>query len=164
VLLGRANTYGGPFGALHLLRPGDTVAVTTGQGRFSYRIDSVRRSDQPFTALPAVASRLSLVTSDGSWTPQHYWIASGVLVGGTPYAVPVSGLPAPVQDQPLQGDSGAAVALLLWSQLLLIVAALAVWGWLRLPRATVWVGATPVVLAVLWNVFTNLSALLPNLL
>ncbi|MDX6204065.1 MAG: sortase [Frankiales bacterium] len=164
VIFGRALAYGGPFGELQLLRVGDPVTVVTGQGRFTYRIDSVRRSDQSFTRLPAAASRLSLVTSDGSWTPSQYWVASGTLVAGTPYAVPVPGLAAPVQDQPLQGDSGSAVALLLWSQLLLVVVALAAWGWLRLPRVIVWVGATPVALAVLWNVFTNLSALLPNLL
>jgi sortase A len=164
VIFGRALAYGGPFGELRLLKVGDQVTVTTGQGRFAYRIDSVRRSDQAFSQLPTARSRLSLVTSDGSWSPSHYWIASGALVAGEPQPVPAGAQPAPVQDQPLQGDSGAAVALLLWSQALLGVALLAVWGWLRLPRAIVWVGATPVALAVLWNVFGNLSALLPNLL
>jgi sortase A len=164
VLMGKASTFGSPFGGLHRLVPGDLVTVTTGQGRFTYRIDSVRRSDAPFQPLPAAAARLSLVTSDGSWTPSHLWVASGVLVQGTAQPVPAALSPAPADNQPLQGDSGAAVALLLWSQLLLIVAVVGVWGWLRLPRVIVWVGLAPVAVAVAWNVFTNLSALLPNLL
>jgi sortase A len=164
VLFGRSSAFGGPFGELHLLKIGDRVSVTTGQGRFTYVIDSVRRSDQPFQPLPSAVSRLSLVTADGSWTPGQVWVASGVLVAGAAQPAPAAVVPAPVEDQQLQGDSGAAVALLLWSQLLLLVVVLAVWGWLRLPRVTVWVGAAPVLLAVLWNVFTNLSALLPNLL
>jgi sortase A len=164
VLFGRSSTFGGPFGSLHRLVPGDLVSVTTGQGRFSYRIDSVRRSDSPFRPLPAAPARLSLVTSDGSWTPSHVWVASGVLVAGTVQPVPAALSPAPPEDQALQGDPAAAVALLLWSQALLVVVLLGVWGWLRLPRVTVWVGVAPVLVAVLWNVFSNLSALLPNLL
>ncbi len=164
VLLGKASTFGAPFARLHLLRTGDDVSVTTGQGRFTYRIDSVRRSDAPFVALPTAAARLSFITSDGSWTPQHVWVASGVLVDGTAQAASPVVAPAAANSQPLQGDSGAAVALLLWSQLLLVVVLVAAWGWQRLPRVTVWVGAAPVLLAVLWNVFTNLSALPPNVL
>lgn len=164
VLMGRSSTFGSPFAGVSRLRLGDLVAVTTGQGQFSYKIDSVRPSTQPFQALPAAASRLSLVTSDGSWTPSHLWVASGVLVNGTAQPASANLLPAPTVDQPLQGDSGAAVALLLWSQLLLVVAVVGVWGWLRLPRVIVWIGVAPVALAVAWNVFTNLSALLPNLL
>jgi sortase A len=164
VIFGRSAAFGGPFGQLHRLAVGDRVSVTTGQGTFTYRIDSVRSSVEPFQPLPAAAARLSLVTSDGSWTPSHVWVASGVLVAGAVQPVPAALAAAPVEDQALQGDSGAAVALLLWAQALLLVAVLGTWAWARLPRVTVWVGVAPVLLAVLWNVFSNLSALLPNLL
>jgi hypothetical protein len=33
-----------------------------------------------------------------------------------------------------------------------------------MPRRGLWIGATPVLLAILWQVFENLAVLLPNTL
>ena len=38
------------------------------------------------------------------------------------------------------------------------------WAALRFNVRAVWIGAVPVLLAILWNVFENLAVLLPNTL
>ena len=38
------------------------------------------------------------------------------------------------------------------------------WAAIRFPGRALWIGATPVLLAVLWKVFENLALLLPNTL
>ena len=57
------------------------------------------------------------------------------------------------------------VALLLWSQLLLLATVARHLGRAPVRRgAGLWIGATPVLLAILWKVFENLAVLLPNTL
>jgi sortase A len=162
VLVGHRSTSGAAFAHLDQLRPGDPIEVTTGQGRFHYVVDLVRTSDAPATQVRDVPSRLTLVTSDPAYTPDRTLMVSARLVGkATPAA---TGTTAPAADQPGHGDSSGLVGLLLWSQLLLLVSVVATWAALRMPRAAVWIGATPVLLAVLWHVFENLALLLPNTL
>lgn len=67
VIFGRSITYGGPFGDLTSLHPGDSLQVTTGQGRFDYRVEDVRSGGDPQPpALKPDQSRLLLVTTDAS--------------------------------------------------------------------------------------------------
>jgi sortase A len=66
VILGRRTTYGGPLRDLNLLQTGDKIAVTTGQGTFTYIVRAVGRVD-PGDVSPlsgTLDSRLTLVTSD----------------------------------------------------------------------------------------------------
>jgi hypothetical protein len=44
------------------------------------------------------------------------------------------------------------------------VTGLATWAALKYNARAVWIGAVPVLLAILWNVFENLAVLLPNTL
>jgi sortase A len=68
-------------------------------------------------------------------------------------------------DQPARGSTAGLVGLLLWTQLLLLVTVLVTWAALRLrSRRALWIGATPVLLALLWQVFDHLAVLLPNTL
>ena len=68
-------------------------------------------------------------------------------------------------DLPGEGSSGRQVALLLWAQALLIVTGFTTWAALSKPgRGGLWIGAVPVLLALLWQVFENLAVLLPNTL
>jgi sortase A len=162
VLVGHRSTQGAAFAHLDQLRPGDTIEVTTGQGKFHYVVDLVRTSDAPATKVRVVPARLTLVTSDPAYTPDRTLMVSAVLKGkALPAATGTVATPA---EQPGKGTSVGLVPLLLWSQLLLLVSVLATWAALRLPRAAVWLGAIPVLLAVLWHVFENLALLLPNTL
>ncbi len=162
VLVGHRSTSGAAFADLDQLRPGDTIDVTTGQGRFHYVVDLVRTSDAPATRVRVVPARLTLVTSDPAYTPDRTLMVSARLEGK---ALPAAtGTASVAAEQPGHGDSAGLVPLLLWSQLLLLVSVLATWAALRLSRAAVWIGATPVLLAVLWHVFENLALLLPNTL
>jgi sortase A len=164
VLVGRRSAFGGPFRDLDQMRAGDHLTVTTGQGRFTYVVDIVRTSDQPVEIAPT-DSRLTLVTSDPPLTPDRTLQVSARLDGK---ALPrATGVPAVADDAPGASSTSRGVALLLWSQLLLLVTGLITWGSLKLPpsaRRGVWIGGVPVVLAILWNVFENLSVLLPNTL
>ncbi|MCW2765043.1 MAG: class sortase [Nocardioides sp.] len=162
VLVGRRSSYGAPFAHLGDLRTGDTILVTTGQGRFTYVVDLVRTSDAPPASIVQAASRLTLVTSDPAIAPSRTLQVSAQLQGD---ALPASSGTATVADDvPGVGSSGRRVALLLWAQLLLIVTGGVTWASMRLPGRAVWIGAVPVLLAILWNVFENLAVLLPNTL
>ncbi len=162
VLVGHRSTLGAAFAHLDRLRPGDKIAVATGQGQFHYVVDLVRTSDAPSTQVRVVASRLTLVTSDPMFTPDRTLMVSARLVGK---ALPAStGTTAPPSDQPGHGSTSRLVPLLLWSQLLLLTTLLVTWAALRMPRRGLWIGATPVLLAILWQVFENLAVLLPNTL
>jgi sortase A len=162
VLVGRRATYGAPFAHLASMHIGDSIVVTTGQGTFTYKVDVVRRSNAPAVQIPSVASRLWLVTSDPVLTPSRQLMVSAALVGqpqgGATYSSTVA------NDQPGKGSSDRGVALLLWSQALLVLTYAATRAAMTYSRSAVWIGVTPVLLAVLWNVFENLAVFLPNTL
>jgi sortase A len=149
VLVGHRSTSGAAFADLDQLHPGDRIEVATGQGKFHYVVDVVRTSDAPPTRIRVVPSRLTLVTSDPAYTPDRTLTVS-----------------ARLQGKALPASTGShLVGLLLWSQLLLLTTLLVTWTALRTPqRRWLWIGATPVLLAILWMVFENLALLLPNTL
>jgi LPXTG-site transpeptidase (sortase) family protein len=47
VIMGRQATYGGPFGRLDVLQPGEPFTITTGQGAHTYHVTGVRREGDP---------------------------------------------------------------------------------------------------------------------
>ena len=162
VLVGHRSTSGSAFGHLDQLRPGDRIEVTTGQGRFLYVVDLVRTSDAPGTQVQVAASRLTMVTSDPAYAPDRTLMVSARLQGkALPASTGTASLPG---DQPGHGTKTRLIPLLLWSQLLLLTTLLVTWAALRMPRRGLWIGAAPVLLAILWQVFENLAVLLPNTL
>ena len=163
MLVGRRATFGKPFADLDRLRPGDRILVTTGQGQFTYVVDLVRTSDSPDTQIEQVPSRLTLVTSDPAITPTRNLQVSAQL-DGDPLPATTAGATVP-EDLPGERSPGREVALLLWAQALLLLTGFVSWSALRRPgRRALWIGAAPVLLAILWNVFENLAVLLPNTL
>jgi sortase A len=162
VLVGHRATSGAAFAHLDQLRPGDKIDVVTGQGRFTYVVDLVRTSDAAPTKVRIVPARLTLVTADPAYAPNRTLTVSAVLKGK---ALPAStGTTAPTSDQAGHGSNDRLVALLLWSQLLLLTTVVVTWAALRLPARGLWIGAVPVLLAILWQVYDNLAVLLPNTL
>ena len=163
VLVGRRATFGAPFRHLDRLRVGDRIEVTTGQGKFVYVVDLVRTTDSPDVQIEQVPARLTLVTSDPALTPTRSLQVSAQLKGDP---LPATTRQATVaEDLPGEGSHGRQVALLLWAQALLVVTVLVTRQGLGHPgRGALWIGAVPVLLAVLWQVFENLAVLLPNTL
>lgn len=170
VLFGRSVTYGAPFADLPSLRRGDAVTVTTGQGRFAYRVDRVRYPGDPLPDVLAVGgSRLTLMTSAGTgwragWAPQTAVYVDATLTGKPQPAPPTGGFGRSTAEAPMHGDTRSLVLLVLWLQgglLALGGGVFAVRRWGALPAGVVGV---PILVAVLWGASDAAMALLPNLL
>jgi sortase A len=170
VIYGRSATFGAPFGSLSTLRPGSTFSVTTGQGTFGYQVLDVRVAGDPLPApLAAGRSRLTLVTSAehgwrSGWSPTQALYVDADLVHGAVQPTP-AGQPTQVSaaDQPFHADTSHLMQLVLWLELLLIVAAGLTWSWLRWNRTQTWLLGLPLALAVLWGTAGAAAPLLPNL-
>lgn len=168
VVLGRAFGYGGPFRKIAALTPGDTISVTTGQGRFTYRVVDSRGPGQPIPGVLGTAkAELTLVTADNGgwrslWVPSHAIYVDAV-IKGTPAADAPTAVPS-AADAPMRSDTSNLIVLVLWLQLLLVATLALVWAATRWSRRQVWLVGTPVIIAVLWGVSLQFTALLPNLL
>ncbi|MFJ4666379.1 class E sortase [Kitasatospora purpeofusca] len=160
VLFGRGATFGAPFGELNKLRVGDRIEATTGQGRFTYTVNVYGDQDHPI--VDPVRNRLVLVTSDSNWIPEST-VMIGARLDGDPVANP-GGRPATVPyDKALAADKGALAALQLWTLGLLgaVVAVVVLARYWH--RSAAYLSLAPVVGALLWAVYENAAALLPNL-
>ncbi|MER8187012.1 sortase [Kitasatospora sp. NPDC094015] len=160
VLFGRGSSFGAPFARLSELRVGDRIEVTTGQGSSVYVVNAYGDGDHPIT--DTAPARLVLVTSDSGWIPTGT-VLVGARLDGEPQPA-AGGRPALLPaDRALAVDSGALAGLQLWALALLGAAAattVAVRRWH--PRAG-WLSLSPVLAALLWAVYENAAALLPNL-
>jgi sortase A len=170
VLMGRSATFGGPFGRITALRPGDLLLATTAQGSFTYRVDRIRHAGDPLPVpLTGSAGRLTLVTSVASgW--RSGWAPSGTVyvdatLQSTAVAIPPNrpaSVPAP--ETAMAGDPGTLLPLVLWLQGLALVALAVVWAQVRWGRWQTWLVGGPLVLAALWGMSSTAIQLLPNLL
>jgi sortase A len=168
IVFGRRAAYGGPFSRIGQLAPGALVQVTTGQGVFEYRVVGVRRDGDPLPApVAAEAGRLTLITADGgAYLPSGAVrvdadLTAGV-VGGAPRTVATAALP---DDETLMSSSPATLwALVLWLQVLVLVAVGSVWAWYRWGRAQTWIVFTPPLLLVGLGTAGELARLLPNVM
>ncbi|MFC9325849.1 sortase [Kitasatospora sp. NPDC057015] len=160
VLFGRGASFGAPFARLSELRVGDQITATTGQGRFTYTVNVYGDADQPITD-PA-RNRLVLVTGDSGWIPSGT-VLIGARLDGEAQPNP-GGRPATIgYDKALAADKGALAALQLWTLGLLgaVLAATVAARWWR--RSAAYLSLAPVLGALLWSVYENAAALLPNL-
>ncbi|MGW4809019.1 sortase [Kitasatospora sp. NPDC004272] len=159
VLFGRSTAFGAPFADLTRLKVGDRIDVTTGQGSFHYTVNTYGDGDHPIQD-PA-PNRLVLVTGDSDWIP-----TSTVLVGarldGDPEPAGAKRPAGTATDKVLAADKGALPALQLWSLALLLAVSGAVLAARRWRRSAAYLCFAPVVAALLWSVYENAAALLPN--
>lgn len=168
-IFGRSATFGSPFSKISSLRSGETIDVTTGEGRFAYRVIDVRRPGDPIPALAAGQSDLTLVTSTGSgwrggWAPTQVIYVDASLASGKVAATP-AGAPTvvPAEDQPLAGDTSDLVPLVLWLQAAVLLAAGLVYARTKWTVWQTWLVGLPVAIAVLWGATSTALLLLPNL-
>lgn len=171
VIFGRSVTFGGPFGNITSMKPGDVITVTTGQGVFQYRVDRVRGPGSPLPPASAGnSSRLTLVTSASSgwrsgWAPDHAVYVDATMVGGQVQPTP-SGQPTALTQAslPMRGNTGSLVGLVFWLEALLLVCAAIAWTWARWGRSATWIAGVPLLLAILWGASDAAAQLLPNLI
>lgn len=170
VVMGRATTYGGPFGALGDLRAGDVVEVVMAQGAKTFTVLGVRRPGDPLPQpLAAGSARLVLVTAEGgdgrlaSLTPDSVLYVDADATEGFPAP---SGRPAAVPDpeKPLASDSGAVPLLALDLALLLALTLGVIAARQRWSSVLVWVIASPVAIALSWTTTDVVMRLLPNVI
>jgi sortase A len=160
VIYGRRVTFGAPFGQLIDLRPGDEITTITQQGRSVYKVAAIGDSQHP--VLDQNLNRLVLLTASSTNVPAYYLEVDADLVSRAnngPVQMPVIG----PTEKALAGDPGALIGTMIWGLALVI---LAVGGAVAAAQWSPWLTylvVVPAVLAVVWNMYENLAALLPNL-
>ncbi len=169
VVMGRAASYGGPFGDIADLRPHDVIEVVTAQGRQEFSVLGVRRAGDPLPQpRPATAARVILVSAEGQGRLAAVAPSDVVYVDAeAEKAFPAPpGLPAAIPDseQAMATEPGALPFLALCLALLLAMTFGVIAARQRWSTALVWVVATPVVVAVAWVTTDAVMRLLPNLL
>lgn len=170
VVAGRSTSFGAPFARIAQLQRGDSVIATTAQGRFVYKVASVRQDGDPLPVAPAAgASRLTLVTAVGGGgllgglQPDSTVYVDAVLSDGAVAAGPRAAVAGKVELlAPRVGTTDLAF-LALALQLLIAVLAATVYAWRRWSPAGAWIAGTPAVLAALWLASSIVSRFLPPL-
>ncbi|MFB9313564.1 sortase domain-bontaining protein [Nocardioides plantarum] len=167
VLMGRAATYGGPFGDIGDLRPGDDIEVLTAQGRKTLDVLGVRREGDPIPVFtdPAV---LTLVSAEGhgllsALTPDTTVYVDAVAAEA--FATPSGyGGKVPASEKPMKSDDTALPLLALWLALLVGLSVAIVLARQRWTATLVWIVAGPVAITLAWQTTDTAMRLLPNLL
>jgi sortase A len=159
-IFGRRATFGGPFARLDQLRPGAFVETITGQGEATYTVEAVGNSKERI--VDSAPNRLLLFTASSPVVPSYYVeVDAHLTTAPRPSPGVVHEINAP--EEVLAGDTGALVLTWTWALALILVSAV---GTLAATRWSPWAAylvIVPVALAVLWNLYQNLAALLPNL-
>jgi sortase (surface protein transpeptidase) len=168
VIFGRQSTYGGPFGGLAMLVPGDKIQVTTGQGTSTFKVFGIRRPGDP---LPVPTSskegRIELVTAMGPvLSPTGTLYVDAELVGTAKLAAaPVFTEAALDQGEgPMQTDPNALLPFLFALQWLVIAAGIVFWLARKWGRWQTWIVGLPVLLLLGATTADSAIGLLPNLL
>ncbi|GLZ75713.1 sortase [Actinorhabdospora filicis] len=165
---GRQASYGGPFGRIGELRPGDVLGVVTGQGEHAFRVTGVRRAGAPEPApVAAGAGRLTLVTAEGTpFMPDGaVWVDAELTSQAQPAPPrPLATRALDASEDAMGWEPGALVALLLWAQSLLLAVAAVIWVRLRKGGWHAWVVGVPALAATGLFFCSELSRLMPNLL
>jgi sortase (surface protein transpeptidase) len=166
VILGRQTGYGGPFGGLASLVPGDPIKVVTGQTVASYKVIDLRRAGDPLPpALASGAGRMIFVTADGA--PLE---PSGILyvdAGETSKPQPSPGVLLSAYLSPTENamatETQAWLPIVLWGQLLVLIAFALSWLWTAWGKWQTWIIAVPAIGFLVLSIADQATRLLPNL-
>ena len=168
IVMGRQAAFGGPFGRIEELAPGDRFTVSTGQGVQTFEVIGVRYAGDASPApIKAGESRLVLVTARGpAFLPSGVVRVDAELVSeaqprGPRYTTFQTLKPSQLE---MAGDTSRAWALVFALQLLLVVAVGAVWTYRRIGARQTWAVFLPVGLLAFLVVADQAIRLLPNLM
>jgi sortase A len=168
MIMGRQTGYGGPFGRLSSLVPGDPITVVTGQTVASYKVIDLRRAGDPLPpALASGAGRMTLATADG--IPLD---PSGILyvdADQTSKPQPSPGVVLTQYMSPSENAMGtedmqAWVPIFWWGLLLVAVALPLSWLWTAWGKWQTWIIAVPTVGFLVLTIADQATRLLPNLI
>jgi LPXTG-site transpeptidase (sortase) family protein len=168
VVLGRADAYGGPFGRIQELPPGETISVITGQGESIYKVKGVRYAGDPApAAIQSGQSRLVLITARGTpYAPSGIVRVDADLVSTVqaPGTRQTNYYTLPASQKELGSDFSTLWALAFALQFLLVAELAAAYSWRRFGGAKTWVVFAPVLLLAGLLVADQVTRLLPNLI
>ena len=165
-IAGHRTTYGAPFASVDELVPGDTIQVTTVQGRFTYAVIAqedgsghlIVSPDQVEVLNDVNDNRITLTACHPKYSASQRIIVVGVLQGEALPAPPIK--PHPV-DLGISGEQVPKLPAILWG---LVCAAIWIGAWLLGKKWKRWPSyalASPVFLVALFFFFENFSRLLP---
>jgi sortase A len=160
VIYGRRATFGAPFANIGRLRPGDKITAITQQGTSVYKVVAVGDSQHPVK--DQTLNRLVLLTASSPDVPAYYLEIDAHLVSAAQNGyvqLPVIG----PSEQAMAGDTGALVMTMIWGLALALTAIAGAVGAARWSPWPVYLVVLPAVLAIVWNLYENFAALLPNL-
>jgi sortase A len=161
VLYGRRATFGAPFGQVPQLGPGDTITVTTGQGTATYRVKLVGDSAHRIL-INRAPNQLLLLTADSRFMPSHFIEVDADLISKpqlNPGARPAIG----TSEIALGNDTSALVFSFVWGLALVIVSVAGTIAVIRWSPWPAYIVTVPIVIAILYNLYESMSALLPNI-
>lgn len=163
-VLGRSATFGAPFAGIAKLKPGDAVNVQTGEGKFSFKVDAVRRPGDSLTPFDQGAARLTLVSSEATKGGARQVVYVDATTNSNVQPAP-SGRPStiPVAERQLHGDHRGLGQGVLWLLGLVLVVVALSWTRVRWGLQPTLVVGVPVLAAVAWGATESLTRLLPNL-
>lgn len=167
LVYGRSSTFGRPFSSLLTSGAGTTMTVVTGQGEATYTLGAIRRAGDPMPAAPSgTASRITLVTSDGSsaLTPGDVVYVDATLKGESfPASAGRLNAIAP-SELAMAVDKSVMPSLALCLGALGAVTVGVLIARRRFGFARTWLIGAPVVIALAWLSADLATYLLPNLL
>ncbi len=165
VVLGRQTAYGGPFGGLAGLVPGDSIKVVTGQTVATYKVIDLRRAGNPLPpALATGAGRMILVTADGSPLDPSGILYVDADQTSKPMAGAVPSSSVPQTENAMATDSGAWLPIALWGQALFLLSCALGWLWTAWGKWQTWVIAVPSIGFIVLSIADEATRLLPNLI
>lgn len=160
VIYGRRATFGAPFGRLTQLKDGARISVITGQGKSVYVV--VARGDSTHIVEDPAPNRLLLFTACSAVIPATYCYYDADLTT-SPQQDPGGRPQLTAAEEPLSGDTSVLVLTMMWGLALVIISAAGTVATARWSPWLAYLAAAPLALAVLWNLYQNLAALLPNM-
>jgi LPXTG-site transpeptidase (sortase) family protein len=167
VILGRQTTYGGPFRHLASLVPGADIKVVTQQTVATYKVIDLRRAGDPLPpTLADGAGRMVLVTADGSPldpTGTLYVDADQTSKPMASNGALLSQFLSPTENA-MASEPQAWLPIVLWGQLLVLIAAALSWLWTSWGKWQTWVIAVPSVGFLMLAIADQAVRLLPNLI
>ncbi len=162
VVAGRRAFFGGPFRRIGSLQRGDEIDVTTGQGHATFAVAAVSHDGAQDGAVVADEgdNRLTLFTS-GSLLGANERLVVVAKLHGTPFQPTALRHTLDPEGLGLTGERGAIATVLVWLEILAVLAFAAVYARSRWSRVATWVVFAPSLALVTWLFFENAVRLLP---
>lgn len=168
VIMGRTAAYGGPFGRIQTLQPGEQFTVRTGQGEQTFEVLGVRYAGDPTPPAPVRGeSRLILMAARGApYLPSGVVYVDAKTTGAAQAtgARQTTSMSLPAEAKAMATDKTTVWALVFALQFLVVAEFVAVWAYRRVGWQKTWIVFAPVLLLASVFVSHQLILLLPNLL